>query len=107
MPESENAFNLAKDGIIKQIRTSRTTRDDILWKYERYKKIGVTQDLNKESFENIPDMTLQDLKNFQNTYLKAKPHTYLILGDKKQLPFKVLKKYGKVKEVKIETLFGY
>jgi len=107
MPESENAFNLAKDGIIKQIRTSRTTRDDILWKFENYKKIGVTQDLNKESFEKIPAMTLQDLKNFQNTYLKAKPHTYLILGDKKQLPFKVLKKYGKVKEIKIETLFGY
>ena len=85
----------SKDGIIKQIHTSRTTRDDILWKYERYKKIGVTQDLNKESFENIPDMTLQDLKNFQNTYLKAKPHTYLILGDKSNYLSKYLKSMAK------------
>ncbi len=107
MPESDNAFNLAKDGIIKQIRTDRTTRDDILWKYEEYKKIGVTQDLNKEIYAKVPAMTIQDLKNFQTTYLKDKPHTYLIVGDREQLPLKMLKKYGKVKEVKIETLFGY
>lgn len=107
MPESENAFNLAKDGIVKQIRTDRTTRDDILWKYEDYKKIGVKQDLNKETFEKVPSMTMDDLKKFQAAYLKDKPHTFLILGDRKSLPLKMLKKYGKVKEVKIETLFGY
>ncbi|HCB63207.1 MAG TPA: peptidase M16 [Bacteroidales bacterium] len=107
MPESENAFNLAQEGIIKQIRTARTTRDDILWKYEDYKKIGVTEDLNKAIYAKVPTMTMEDLKKFQASYMKDKPHTYLILGDRKSLPLKMLKKYGKVKEVKIETLFGY
>jgi len=107
MPESENAFNLAKDGLVKQIRTDRTTRDDILWKYEDYKKIGVKQDLNKDIFEKVPTMTMADLKKFQADYLKDKTHVFLIVGDEKQLPLKVLKKYGKVKEIDLETLFGY
>lgn len=107
MPESENAFTLAKDGIIKKIRTSRTTKSDILWTYEQYNKIGVKTDLNKAIFEKTPSMTLGDLKNFQNNYLKGKTHTILVIGDKKQIPFKILKKYGKVKEVKTETLFGF
>ncbi|PKP03323.1 MAG: peptidase M16 [Bacteroidetes bacterium HGW-Bacteroidetes-6] len=107
MPESDNAFNLAKDGLIKQIRTARTTRDDVLWKYEDYKKLGVTQDLNKDVFEKVPGMTLGDLKKFQDSYLKDRNHTFLIIGDEKQLPLKMLKKYGKVQEVKMETIFGY
>ncbi|MPM07450.1 hypothetical protein SDC9_53756 [bioreactor metagenome] len=107
MPVSDNAFNLAKDGLVKQIRTDRTTRDDILWKYEDYKKIGVKEDLNKAIYEKAPNMTIEDLKKFQAEYLTGKPHTFLIIGDRKQLPLKMLKKYGKVKEVKIETLFGY
>ena len=107
MPESENAFTLAKEGIIKTIRTSRTTKSDILWTYEYYNKIGVKTDLNKAVFEKTPGMTLEDLKNFQNKYLKGNTHTILVIGDRKQIPFKILKKYGKIKEVKTKTLFGF
>lgn len=107
MPESEKAFALAKDGLIKNIRTERTTRDDILWKYESYKKLGISEDLNKDLFAKIPSLTLNDLKTFQANYLANRTYTFLIIGDSKQLPLKMLKKYGKVVEVSLESIFGY
>lgn len=107
MPESDNSFQLAKDGLIKQIRTNRTTRDDILWAYEDANKLGLTYDSDKDVYKEVPSMTMENLKQFQADHLRNKPYTYLIIGDKDQLPLKDLKKYGKVKEVKMEDIFGY
>ncbi|MBN2730103.1 MAG: insulinase family protein [Bacteroidales bacterium] len=107
MPESDNSFQLAKDGLIKQIRTNRTTRDDILWAYEGANKLGLSYDTDKDVYEQVPSMTMETLKQFQADHLRNKMYTYLIIGDKEQLPLKDLKKYGKVKEVKMEDIFGY
>ncbi|PLW91825.1 MAG: peptidase M16 [Marinilabiliales bacterium] len=107
MPESDNSFQLAKDGLIKQIRTNRVTRDDILWAYEDAKRMGLSYDTDKDVYENVPAMTMETLKQFQAEYVANKSYTYLIIGDEEQLPLKDLKKYGKVKEVKMEEIFGY
>ena len=107
MPESEKAFTLAKNGIIQKMRTDRTTKSDVLWQYESAKKLGVDYDLRKDVYAKVPTMTFDNVKNFHSQYIKDKKHSYLVLGDKKEIDFKVLKKYGKVKYLKMEDIFGY
>ncbi|NVN95683.1 MAG: insulinase family protein [Bacteroidetes bacterium] len=107
MPESEKAFTLAKNGIIQKMRTDRITKSDILWQYESAKKLGVDYDLRKDVYAKVPNMTFNDVKTFHTKYIKDKKHTYLVLGDKKEIDFNVLKKYGKVKYLKMEDIFGY
>lgn len=107
MPEAEKSFALAKDGLLQQLRTERITKSDILWDYESSKKLGINYDIRRDIFNKVPGFTMADLKAFQQEYLKAKPHVYLILGDEKQIPFKDLKKYGKIKKLSLETIFGY
>ncbi|MDR1918014.1 MAG: insulinase family protein [Tannerellaceae bacterium] len=107
MPESENAFKLAKENILTDIRTERILRDDILWNYLSAKEFGYETDSRKELFEKIPGFTLTDVKTFQQQYIKDKPLTYCILGDTKDLDMKTLQELGPITILKQEDIFGY
>ncbi|MDR2920248.1 MAG: insulinase family protein [Tannerella sp.] len=107
MPESENAFGIAKESIMTNIRTERILRDDVLWNYLNAKEFGYDTDFRKELYEKVPGMTLGTVKAFQEKYIKNKPLTYCILGDTKDLDIKSLEKIGPVKILSQEEIYGY
>lgn len=107
MPESENAFGIAKESILTNIRTERILRDEVLWNYLNAKEFGYTTDFRKELYEKVPGMTLGTVKSFQEKYIKNKPLIYCILGDTKDLDIKSLEKIGPVKILSQEEIFGY
>jgi predicted Zn-dependent peptidase len=107
MPESEKAFGIAKESILTNIRTSRILRENILWNYIDAQEFGYKIDMRKELFDKIPQMTLPDVKAFQEKYIKGKAYKYCILGDSKDLDMNLLSSFGKVKELTLEELFGY
>jgi predicted Zn-dependent peptidase len=107
MPESQESFDLAKTTLITQMRTSRTTKADVLTDYEQALKLGLDHDITKDVFEALQKLTFADVKAFADKNVKDKPHTILVLGDKKLLNYKLLKKYGKIKELTLEDIFGY
>jgi predicted Zn-dependent peptidase len=107
MPESEKAFNIAKESLLTNIRTERILRDDVLWDYLHAKEFGYDTDARKELFLRIPGMTLDDVKDFQQQYIKDKPLVYCILGDTKDLDLKALEKLGAITKLSQEELFGY
>lgn len=107
MPESENAFGIAKESILTNIRTERILRDEVLWNYLNAKEFGYATDFRKELYEKVPGMTLGTVKSFQEKYIKNKPLTYCILGDTKDLDIKSLEKIGPVKILSQEEIFGY
>jgi len=107
MPESEKAFDLAKESIITDIRTGRVLRDQILWNYLNDSEFGYDTDPRRELFEKIPTMTLSDVKVFQEKYIKNKPYVYGILGRVKDLDMKSLEELGPVKVLTQQEIFGY
>jgi predicted Zn-dependent peptidase len=107
MPESQKAFDIAKESLITKIRTERILRENILWRYLDDSEFGFTTDARKNVFDNVQDMTLEDVKTFQTQYVKDRPYTYCILGDSKDLDLKSLEKIGKIKKLKTEEIFGY
>ncbi len=107
MPESEKAFGIAKESVISQIRTERILREDILWNYLYATEFGYETDPRKDVFEQVPSLTLADIKSFQEKYIKEKPYTYCILGEIKDLDMSALKKLGNVKILTQKDIFGY
>lgn len=107
MPLSQKAFDIAKESMIQNLRTERITRSDILFTYESALKLGINEDIRKVMFEMVQDYTFEDIKRFQESYVKNKTHTILVLGNEDDLSMKVLKKYGKLKKLTIEEIFGY
>ncbi len=107
MPESEAAFNLAKEALITQLRTQRTVKDDVLWTYISLRDMGLDQIRGKQIFEKVQDMTFADVKATQEKWVKDRKYVYGILGDAKDLDMTYLKTLGPIQSVSQEEIFGY
>lgn len=107
MPESEVAFSAAQKAVLENIRTSRITKTGILFNYEHAKKQGLDFDIRKDIYSKIQDMKLADVKRFHSEHVSYKKYTIAVIGNKKLLDQKVLEKYGPVKWLTLEELFGY
>lgn len=107
MPKSEELFKTAKSSVLENIRTQRITKGAVLWDYERAKRLGHTSDIRKEIFTDAQEIDYNDVKAFQEKYFKNKPKALLIVGSKNRIDLKSLEKYGEVKELTLEEIFGY
>ena len=107
MPESEAAFQIAKESLLNRMRTQRTIKADILWSYLDAQDMGVTEDRNKAIFEQVQNLTLEDVKAFQEKWIKGRQYTYGILGDIQDLDMEKLRSLGPVTVLSQKDIFGY
>jgi len=107
MPVSDNNFISAKEAILQGIRTERITKAGILFNYENNRKLGIDYDNRKDMFAQVPTLTFDNIKSFEETHLKNKQYTVLVVGKKETLDIKTLEKYGKINYLTLEDIFGY
>ena len=107
MPVSEKAFEVAKNSLITSIRTSRTTKNAILWAYLWALDMELEEDLNKIVFEQAPNFNINDIIKFQEANIKNRTYSYAILGDPKTINFKQMASYGKIEKLTLNDVFGY
>ena len=106
VPQSERAFALAKQALMKRIATERTTKTAIFAKYAQAKELGIDYDINRTIYEALPNITLQDIVKFEQENMAHKPYRYIILGDEKNLDIKALEQIAPIKRVSTEEIFG-
>ena len=107
MPESETAFNIAKEALITTLRTQRITGQNILNSYLDTRELGLTEHRSKKMYEVLQTLTLEDVKETQKTWVKGRTYHYGILGDIKDLDTKYLQTLGPVNTLTLEEIFGY
>ncbi len=107
MPESEGAFKIAKEAILNKIESERITKSDVIWNYIDAQDKGLNYDVRKDTYEQVSNMSFNDLKDFQEKYIKNKNYVTVLVGSKDKINFKELAKYGEVKELSLDELFGY
>ncbi|MBQ8704061.1 MAG: insulinase family protein [Bacteroidales bacterium] len=107
MPQADANFRLAKDALLAGSRTARTTKLGIISAYLNCEKMGWKEPLRKQNFKAYQKMTMQDLVAFQQKHIKGQKKAYLILGKESEMDFNALSKYGKVKKLTLDEIFGY
>lgn len=108
MPQSQNAFDLAKDGALSSISTNRITKAAIFAFYRSTQKMGIDYDYRKNMYEQLQKFTLADIVAFNNQFIKNQKKTYMILAKEPDMNFPVLEqKFGKVKKLTLEEIFGF
>ena len=107
MPESENAFTLAKESILTRISTQRIIKSAIISNYLAAEDMGINYDRRKNTFEKVQTMTLADVKAIQQKWVKDRNYTYCVLGDSKNLDLKKLETFGPITRLTKEQIFGY
>ena len=107
MPEAVSNFENAKEAVLQRIRTERITKQKVLDYYEAASKINIDYDQRRDLYENVNAFTMQDLRDFHNTYVKNDNYTYMVLGSVDELDMDLLKTYGEVSVLTLEEIFGY
>ena len=107
MPQSDKAFELAKQASMKRIATERTTKFGIINAYLQARRLGLDFDIKERIYNALPKITLKEMVEFEKQSMAKKPLRYLILGDEKNLDMKGLEKIGKIKKVTTQEIFGY
>ncbi|HMA76414.1 MAG TPA: hypothetical protein VKO43_03800, partial [Candidatus Krumholzibacteriaceae bacterium] len=107
-PESGKCLRSSKEAIISKIRTERITKSNILSEYEERERLGIEDyNIRGNIYRKMPSLQMNDLKAFFNRYIKGRKYTVLVLGDMDKLDYNTLAKYGRVKQLTLEEVFGY
>ena len=107
MPESEAAFNIAKEALITNLRTQRIIGYRILTSYLDTRDLGLTEHRSKKMYEVLQTLTFDDVKETQKKWVEGRTYHYGILGDIKDLDTKYLRTLGQVQILPLEEIFGY
>ena len=107
MPQAQNQFENAKNSALKNIATQRYTKAQIFYYWLSLQERGINYDINKDIYEKTQNMQMSDLVNFFNQHVKGKTFNVGLLGKKENLDWEAVKKFGTIKELTLEDLFGY
>jgi len=107
MPESEQAFGIAKEALTKRLASQRTTKFGLISAWLSAKMQGIDYDINERIYNALPNVTLQDIAKFEKEQMANKAYRYIILGDEKELDMKALENIGNIKKLSTEEIFGY
>lgn len=107
LPESEKTLETAKLNMKKGYQTDRIMQDGIIYNYLTAKERGLNTDERKLIYDALDKLTFADLKQFADTHLANKPYTYCIIASEKKINVNDLKKYGDLKTLSLEQIFGY
>ncbi|MGF2411553.1 M16 family metallopeptidase [Ferruginibacter sp.] len=107
LPNVEENIKFARAGIKKDIETERITQDGIIFNYLTAQQKGLTSDIRKTTYTAVDNIGYNELKKFHSEYLANKPYTYCVVASDKKLPEDTMKKYGELKRLSLEEIFGY
>lgn len=107
IPESDNAFNIAKEALTKRLASQRNTKFGLINAWLVAQQKGIDYDLNERIYNALPGITLKDIVEFERQQMAHKAYRYIILGDEHDLDLAGLLQYGPVKRVSTQEIFGY
>ncbi len=107
MPQSQKAFDIAKEGLLANLRTQRTVKASVIWQYLNTRKLGLDYNLTEKVYNALQDMTLEDVVKFQQENVRDRKYTICILGRESDFDMEGLARYGKIKKLTTEDIFGY
>jgi predicted Zn-dependent peptidase len=107
LPESEKMFQQAKQSLLTNISTTRITKAQIIFNYLAAQKKGISDDSRKLVFNQLPSLQFKDVNQFFNSNIANQAYTLCVLGKDDKMSWDELNKFGAVKKLSLQEVFGY
>ncbi|MGN7709274.1 M16 family metallopeptidase [Chryseobacterium sp. 22543] len=107
LPEVPIQFENARNAALKQIASTRITRNNIFFNTLRLKKLNIYHDFRKDIYNQIQDLKFEDIRHFYQTEVKSIDFNTAIIGKKENLNMEAVNKMGTFKEVSLKDIFGH
>ncbi|MBO5723968.1 MAG: insulinase family protein, partial [Lentisphaeria bacterium] len=106
VPAEEKQFRQAKKKLITQLSSQR--RYGLLTDfYFGMEKMGIREDHCRDLLETLKKLTLKDILSFAAENVSSGSYDFFILGPVRELDHKKLSRYGTVRLLSREEVFGY
>lgn len=107
LPEVPIQFENARNAALKQIASTRVTRNNIFFNTLRLQKLNIYHDFRKDIYKQIQQLAFEDIKHFYQTEVKSIHFNTAIIGKKENLDMEAVNKMGIFKEVSLKDIFGH
>lgn len=107
LPKSEKTFEGAKTNLLSNYESDRVLKDAIFAYYFADKKLGYSYDSRMDRYKEIKPITFDDINRFHQQKIANKAYTYLIVASDKKVKQEDMSKFGAVKTLTLEEIFGY
>lgn len=106
-PLIPSQFENAKQTMLKKIATGRINRQQVFFKHYNLKKLGINHDLRKDIYQQIENLTLENLHQFYQREIKNTMYNTVLLGNKEQVFPKIPNWEKQIQTLNLEEIFGY
>lgn len=106
-PRLPKAFDLAKQSWLSRQRSGHLVREGILNTYAWARRHGLDYCIDKDKYETVQKLTLDDIMSFHAKYIQNRPTTYIVVADRSRVDMNALRALGNVHEVRVEDICGY
>lgn len=107
LPKISADYITTQQNLLQDIETGRIVQDEILSNYLTAKKKGIDHDIRREEYVQYQQLKLGNLSLYHQQQLSGKPFTYCVIASDKKIKVDDLKKYGELKILTLEQLFGF
>ncbi|PQA96935.1 peptidase M16 [Chryseobacterium shigense] len=107
LPEVPIQFENARNAALKQIASTRITRNNIFFNTLRLKKLNIYHDFRKDIYTQIETLRFADVKEFYQTNIKPIHFNTAIIGKKENLDMDAVNEMGPFKELSLKDIFGH
>jgi predicted Zn-dependent peptidase len=107
LPLTPQNFTNSVKGLKKDIETQRIDEDAIFANYLGAKRKGLDEDIRKSIYSNLDKLTIDDLAAYHRKQFQGQSFTYSVIASEKRINVNDLNKYGEVKKLDVNELFGY
>jgi predicted Zn-dependent peptidase len=106
MPVEKERFENAKRNLEQSLLASEPNVRNKSFYYERYKKLGYTQDPSKEIIEKLNGITFEQFIKYYTDNIKGKNIGIAVLSNPKEIDLDALKQFCKFVRLDIKNLFN-
>ncbi|RME96850.1 MAG: insulinase family protein, partial [Bacteroidetes bacterium] len=107
MPLVEENVEQAKQSILQRIESDRIEPRRLFREAMSVWDIGLDRDLLRDTYEHLQQHDHRGLLRFQQEWVKGRHYNILVMGDRASTPLTFLERYGPLRELHTEELFGY
>lgn len=105
MPVSAERFEENRESQLNRYRTSKISFREVIGAVRGWELLGLQEDPRRESYAKLQTLTMQDLVNFQEQHLQARPKLISIVGDTSIIDTAALEQFGTVQQIQVEDIF--
>ena len=106
MPEKINRVDGIKSGLLESLSSSKPGFRSMSLSIRGWEKQGYESDPRKTKKDVYHKAIFEDIKKFYEKYIKHKPITITIVGNKNKIDMEKLSEYGEIIELKTKDIFN-